>query len=157
MTLLLTLLIAGIALLLAEVFLPGMVAGVLGVVCLLGVAVVGFAELGPNAGSLILLAELAVGTVLTVLWMRYFPQTSLGKKYILDSSSGSHPSLRPERWLEHEGLALTDLRPAGSARLNGEKVDVLTTGEHLEAGTRVRVIRVDGSSVFVRPAYGFFP
>jgi len=152
MTLLLTLLIAGIALLLAEVFLPGMVAGVLGVVCLLGVAVVGFAELGPNAGSLILLAELAVGTVLTVLWMRYFPQTSLGKKYILDSSSGSHPSLRPERWLEHEGLALTDLRPAGSARLNGEKVDVLTTGEHLEAGTRVRVIRVDGSSVFVRPA-----
>ena len=152
MTLLLTLLIAGIALLLAEVFLPGMVAGVLGVVCLLGVAVVGFAELGPNAGSLILLAELAVGTVLTVLWMRYFPQTSLGKKYILDSSSGSHPSLRPERWLEHEGLALTDLRPAGSARLNGEKVDVLTTGEHLEAGTRVRVVRVDGSSVFVRPA-----
>ena len=67
MTLLLALLIAGAALLLAEVFLPGMVAGVLGVVCLLGAAVVGFAEFGPRIGSLILMAELFAGTVLTIL------------------------------------------------------------------------------------------
>jgi membrane-bound serine protease (ClpP class) len=49
-----------------------------------------------------------------------------------------------------DGVALTDLRPAGSARLNGEKVDVITSGEHLESGTRVKVVRVDGPSIFVR-------
>lgn len=151
MTLLLTLLVAGITLLLAEVFLPGMVAGVLGVVCLLGVAVVGFAEFGPQTGSLIVIGELVAGTLLTVLWMRFFPKTPLGKKYILDPSTASHAPTQPEKWMGSKGVALTDLRPAGSARLDGQKVDVMTTGEHLEAGTRVRVVRVDGPSVFVRP------
>jgi membrane-bound serine protease (ClpP class) len=150
MTLLLTLLIAGGALLLAEVFLPGMIAGVLGVVCLLGAAVVGFAEFGPKVGSLILMAELLAGTVLTVLWMRYFPKTPLGRKYILDPSTAAHAPTELDRWLGHEGVALTDLRPAGSARLDGEKVDVITNGEHLESGTRVKVVRVDGPSIFVR-------
>ena len=152
MTLLLTLLIAGVALLLAEVFLPGMIAGVLGVVCLLGAAVVGFAEFGPKVGSLILMAELLAGTVLTILWMRYFPKTPLGRKYILDPSTAAHAPTEPEKWLGHEGVALTDLRPAGSARLDGEKVDVITNGEHLESGTRVKVVRVDGPSIFVRRA-----
>jgi len=152
MTLLLTLLIAGVALLLAEVFLPGMIAGVLGVVCLLGAAVVGFAEFGPKVGSLILMAELFAGTVLTILWMRYFPKTPLGKKYILDPSTAAHAPTEPKKWLGYEGVALTDLRPAGSARLEGEKVDVITNGEHLESGTRVKVVRVDGPSIFVRRA-----
>ena len=152
MTLLLTFLMAGVALLLAEVFLPGMIAGVLGVVCLLGAAVVGFAEFGPKVGSLILMAELIAGTVLTILWMRYFPKTPLGRKYILDPSTAAHAPTEPEKWLGHEGTALTDLRPAGSARLNGEKVDVTTSGEHLESGTRVKVVRVDGPSIFVRRA-----
>ena len=150
MTLLLTLLIAGVALLLAEVFLPGMVAGVLGVVCLLGAAVVGFAEFGPKVGSLILMVELFAGTALTILWMRYFPKTPLGRKYILDPSTAAHAPTEPEKWLGHEGVVLTDLRPAGSARLDGEKVDVITGGEHLESGTRVKVVRVDGPSIFVR-------
>jgi len=150
MTLVLTLLIAGVALLMAEVFLPGMIAGVLGVVCLLGAAVVGFAEFGPKVGSLILMAELFAGTVLTILWMRYFPKTPLGKKYILDPSTAAHAPTEPEKWLGYEGVALTDLRPAGSARLDGEKVDVITSGEHLESGARVRVVRVDGPSIFVR-------
>ena len=152
MTLLLTFLMAGVALLLAEVFLPGMIAGVLGVVCLLGAAVVGFAEFGPKVGSLILMAELIAGTVLTILWMRYFPKTPLGRKYILDPSTAAHAPTEPEKWLGHEGTALTDLRPAGSARLDGEKVDVTTSGEHLESGTRVKVVRVDGPSIFVRRA-----
>lgn len=152
MTLLLTLLIAGVALLLAEVFLPGMVAGVLGVVCLLGAAVVGFAEFGPKTGSLILMTELFAGTVLTILWMRFFPKTPLGKKYILDPSTAAQAPTGLEKWLGHEGLALTDLRPAGSARMAGEKVDVITTGDHLESGSRVKVVRVEGASIFVRRA-----
>lgn len=150
MTLLLALLIAGITLLLAEVFLPGMVAGVLGVVFLLGAAVTGFAEFGPKVGSLILMTELLAGTILTILWMRYFPKTPLGKKYILDPSATVQAPAGLEEWVNREGVSLTDLRPAGSARIDGERVDVITAGEHLEAGIRVKVVRVDGPSVFVR-------
>lgn len=152
MILLLTFLVAGIALLLAEVFLPGMVAGVLGVVCLLGAAAVGFAEFGPKIGGLILVAELLAGAVLTILWMRYFPKTPLGKKYILDPSTASHAPSESQKWVGHEGIALMDLRPSGAARLNGEKLDVITTGDHVESGARVKVVRVDGASIFVRRA-----
>jgi membrane-bound serine protease (ClpP class) len=112
--------------------------------------VVGFAEFGPKVGALILMAELLAGTVLTILWMRYFPKTPLGRKYILDPSTAAHAPTEPEKWMGHEGVALTDLRPAGAARLDGEKVDVITSGEHLESGTRVKVVRVDGPSIFVR-------
>ena len=150
MTLLLTQLIAGVALLLAEVFLPGMVAGVLGVVCLLGAAGVGFAEFGSELGAHILMAELLVGTVLTILWMRYFPKTRLGKTYILDPSTAAHAPTESEKWMNREGVALTDLRPAGSARIDGEKIDVVTNGEHVETGIRVKVVRIAGPSIFVR-------
>lgn len=150
MTLLVALLIAGTALLLAEVFLPGMVAGVMGVVCLLGAAVVGFAKFGAQVGSLILVTELLAGTGFIILWMRYFPQTPLGKKYILDPSTGTHAPTGMKRWLGQEGSALTDLRPSGSARFGEEKIDVITTGDHLESGTRLKVVRVDGPSIFVR-------
>ena len=152
MTLLLTFLMAGVVLLLAEMFLPGMVAGVLGVVCLLGAAVVGFAEFGPKTGSLILMAELLAGTILTLLWMRYFPKTPLGKKYVLDSSTISHAPVTARGWVGREGVALSDLRPAGSARVQDEKIDVISTGEHVGAGPRIKIVRVDGPSVFVRPA-----
>jgi membrane-bound serine protease (ClpP class) len=84
--------------------------------------------------------------------MRYFPKTPLGKKYILDASTAAHAPADTEKWVGRKGVALTDLRPAGSARIEGEKVDVTTNGEHLEAGSKIQVVRVDGSAVFVRPA-----
>ncbi len=49
------------------------------------------------------------------------------------------------------GMALTDLRPSGAALLNGKRTDVLTEGSFVLRGTKVRVIKVEGSSVIVVP------
>ncbi len=48
-------------------------------------------------------------------------------------------------------MALTDLRPSGAALLNGKRTDVLTEGSFVLRGTKVRVIKVEGSSVIVVP------
>jgi membrane-bound serine protease (ClpP class) len=48
------------------------------------------------------------------------------------------------------GTALTDLRPAGLARFGDERVDVVTLGDFIVAGTAVRVARVEGNRVTVR-------
>jgi membrane-bound serine protease (ClpP class) len=42
------------------------------------------------------------------------------------------------------------LRPAGIAQFGERKVDVVTEGEYLPAGTWIKVIRVDGTRVIVR-------
>jgi membrane-bound serine protease (ClpP class) len=44
------------------------------------------------------------------------------------------------------------LRPAGVATIGGRRVDVLTEGEFVNAGTPVRVTRVEGARIFVQPA-----
>ena len=48
------------------------------------------------------------------------------------------------------GTALTDLRPAGLARFGDERVDVVTLGDFIVAGSPVRVVRVEGNRVTVR-------
>lgn len=53
-------------------------------------------------------------------------------------------------YLNAEGVALTALRPAGAVKIGSERVDVVTEGDFISAGDRVKVIKVDGSSVIVR-------
>ncbi len=48
-----------------------------------------------------------------------------------------------------QGVTLTDLRPSGSARINGERVDVVADAGWLEAGTPVRVVRAEGYRTLV--------
>jgi membrane-bound serine protease (ClpP class) len=48
-----------------------------------------------------------------------------------------------------EGVTLTALRPSGSARLNGERVDVVADSGWIEAGTPVRVVRAEGYRTLV--------
>ena len=48
-----------------------------------------------------------------------------------------------------EGVTLTDLRPSGSARINGERLDVVADSGWMEAGTPVRVVRAEGYRTLV--------
>ena len=47
------------------------------------------------------------------------------------------------------GKALTPLRPAGIAEVDGRRIDVQTQGEFIEPGTTVVVLRTEGSKVLV--------
>jgi len=48
------------------------------------------------------------------------------------------------------GKALTILRPSGTADIEGRRLDVVTSGEFIEAGRGVEVILVEGTRVVVR-------
>lgn len=50
------------------------------------------------------------------------------------------------------GTALTPLRPAGTAQFGDRRVDVVTAGEYIEAGTPVTVSKVDNWHITVRAA-----
>jgi membrane-bound serine protease (ClpP class) len=53
--------------------------------------------------------------------------------------------------LGRSGTALSFLRPAGLAAFGDTRVDVLSEGDFVPSGTPVRVTRVEGSRIFVRP------
>ena len=54
------------------------------------------------------------------------------------------------RWLGRTGTALSPLRPAGIAEIDGARVDVVSDGGFIDAGTTIEVTRVDGNRVVVQ-------
>jgi membrane-bound serine protease (ClpP class) len=49
------------------------------------------------------------------------------------------------------GIALTDLRPAGAGRFGGERIDVVSDSNWIEAGATIRITRSDGYRHVVEP------
>ena len=49
------------------------------------------------------------------------------------------------------GVALTDLRPAGTGRFGNERVDVVSDASWISAGTPIRIIRAEGYRHVVEP------
>ncbi|WP_282417674.1 NfeD family protein [Polyangium sp. 15x6] len=154
----------GVALLLLEIFvIPGFgLAGVLGVAAIL--AGLGMSFIGPGvtaAGAVQAAAEVAIALVVTLvgaaLVLRFLPRLPFARSLILENG-------RPERALPFSaspldailpgdlGKAASPLRPSGIAEITGARVDALSEGEYIPAGTPLEVLRVERSYVVVRPA-----
>ncbi len=144
-----TLLLVGAALLLLETVLPGMIAGLVGLGCLIAAIVFGYVEYGARTGNLVL-AVVLVGSMLgTACWVRYFPGSALARVFISRRTVGDVDAEKPEL-LNQTGTALTHLRPSGTARINGRRVDVVTEGSLIERGTPIKVVAIEGLRVVVR-------
>ena len=67
-------------------------------------------------------------------------------------AGGTAGGTRDRPWLAigQIGLAVSPLRPAGKVQFGEELVDVLTEGDFVDQGSRVRVYRVQGTTVIVR-------
>ncbi|MDO7788233.1 NfeD family protein [Desulforamulus aquiferis] len=60
------------------------------------------------------------------------------------------PSRDLEELLGKVGVAATPMRPAGSALIDGKRIDVVTEGDYIGPGTPVLVIKVEGGRVVVK-------
>ncbi|MGH2522656.1 MAG: NfeD family protein [Anaerolineales bacterium] len=152
----------GFVLLVFEVFVtPGFgILGALGLMALLGGLGLSLVGAGATwevilraAGRVVLSLLLAMAAALAML--RVLPGLPYGRRLVLetemaaDAGYASAPE-RDRRWLGQRGTATSPLRPAGLADLEGERVDVVSEGEFIEAGEPIEVIRVDGNRIVVR-------
>lgn len=149
MVLVITLLLVGAVLLLAETVLPGMVAGILGVLSLIAGVTVGYQEFGMATGNWILLSTLVTLCVGFLLWLKYFPDSRMAQLYTSKGTVGDIGTERPEL-VGQAGVAHTALRPSGVAVIGGQRVDVVTEGALIERGAAVKVVAVEGARVIVR-------
>ncbi|KHF31238.1 hypothetical protein LR68_00187 [Anoxybacillus sp. BCO1] len=142
----------GLILLVIELFVPG--------------GVIGFFGLGTLVWSLFLAAKhspfvtvsLAVAVVSAIMmgiWLsRVSKKMALFEKIVLTDEQRNE-----EGYVSHEarvdligkcGVAITVLRPAGTALIDDERVDVVTEGEYIERHRPIEVVDVDGLKVVVR-------
>lgn len=153
---------AGIVLLILELFVvPGFgVVGLLGIAGLLAGLVLSLLGDGSSSTFVIealtrVVAAVVFALLLSMLLLRYLPRLPLGRSLILETqleASGGYAS-PPElenRWLGRTGRTLTPLRPAGIIEIDGERLDVVSTGDAVDVGHLVKVIRVDGNRIVVR-------
>src|SRR5580704_3808636 len=149
MELVIALLAAGIVLLLAETILPGVIAGVLGFCCILAGIIEGYAKFDARTGNLILLLVLVGLTAGFCLWLKFSPDSRIARLIVSRKVVGDIGTEQPEL-VNQTGTAFTRLRPAGTALINGRRVDVVTEGQLVERGAPVKVVAVEGMRVVVR-------
>jgi len=137
--------VLGLALITLEFFIPGMIAGAVGVLCVLFVVAASFVFYGGYAGLGLLAGTVVVGYGLSRFMFRQF-----GHDGVQRGDDGYRATVaEDEELLNQTGHVETPLRPVGMARLAGRLVPVLSRGELIERGARVRVIEIEGNRVVV--------
>ena len=142
---------AGIVLLLAEIFVPGMVLGTIGVGCLIASVIATYVKYGPEKGIMVFVAEVFGLTVALAVWSRIYPQTPMGKAMILTQQNKTRSAPDTLKMLlGQEGISSTPLRPSGIAIFNAKRYDVISENNFIPPGEAVKVVAVEGSRVVVR-------
>ena len=88
-----------------------------------------------------------------VLMLRVFPENQWVKRLALVAAQGADYVASRDfgEFRGAIGTAASYLRPAGIGAFEGKRVDVLTAGEFIQAGTPIRVTRIEGARIFVEP------
>jgi membrane-bound serine protease (ClpP class) len=108
-----------------------------------------YSRYGFATGNWSFVAVLTVALAGTWWYLRRLPSTRVGRvvqsNHVVPTETASKTHL-----VDQYGVSLTPLRPGGMAQIGAERVDVVTSGEPIERGQKLRVISVEGTRVLVR-------
>jgi len=142
----------GLALIVAEVLFPSFgVLSLLASVALIASLATAFGIDTSTGVNFLIAVALLVPTAI-MGGMKLFPHSPVGRRMVAGGLSFEARAATDERDLELVGATgevETDLRPAGTARLDDRRVDVVSRGELIEAGENIQVIEVSGNRVVV--------
>ncbi|WP_163101898.1 NfeD family protein [Peribacillus alkalitolerans] len=143
----------GIVLIVLELFLPGAIWGVLGVIAVIG-------SLFLASGNIVhmtisILIAIVVSLVVSILMVKVFGKKMkfLRRIILTDATKTEQGYVSNKNRLDligMEGVALTDLRPSGTVLFEEERVDVVTEGSFIKKGSKVKVLKTEGARIVVR-------
>lgn len=151
----LILLVLGVILIMVEIFiLPGtFVPAILGVAAIITALIRIFQE----QSIAVLGWSTLFGSALIIAMFWLFPRSRLVSGLRLETrlapggaSATMQAAIPHVELIGMQGIAHSDLRPSGVARVNGQRVDVVTQGDFIKTGTPVEVYLVEGNRVVVR-------
>ncbi|MBC8205606.1 MAG: NfeD family protein [Kiritimatiellales bacterium] len=146
-----TLLACGLFLIGIEIFVPGGILGVFGAAALLGAAVRGFYIFPLWLAWLSVFIILFLSGAAVFIWMRYLPQSPIGRALSLSQKIDKKDQDDSQWKPGMTGTALSELRPAGKAMINGQRADVIAdNGTFIEHHAAIEIVRVSGNRVYVK-------
>lgn len=149
-TLYFTLVLTGFILIGMEIFIPGGILGIVGGVAWVFAAGVGWRSFSEPWNLVSAFSLLIFGVLTFVIWIKFFPKSRMGKMLSLQTDAGDYKShLLDNIPVGTEGEAVSTLRPSGIARFDGKRVDVVSDGEWIEAGTAIKVSSISRGHVSV--------
>jgi len=149
-------LVVGLGLIVLEAFMPGFgLPGIAGVILHVVAVVFTWINHGPVAAlgmTIILLSIIAIAISVS---LRSAANGKLSRsKIVLSETESNEAGYRSSEdmqiFLGKEGVATTVLRPTGMAEFDDVKLNVVSDGEYIQAGTKVQIVRVEGSRILVR-------
>ena len=136
----------GLVLLFLEVFIPS--GGVLAVVAvgILALAIYGLFHNGEaTLGVVAIVVSVGFSTLMFVVMLKRIRFTEVQDAATYTSADRSLPLLTGK-----SGTAESPLRPAGVARIDGQRIDVVALSGFIEKDRHVRVVETSGNRVVVR-------
>jgi membrane-bound serine protease (ClpP class) len=112
-----------------------------------------------TVGVIVLASVFVAAPAFGGVLLHYWPKTPFGRQFLGGEGGAAEATLGSEgvyKDLEklrgRYGKTLSDLRPAGMVDFDGRRIDTVTEGMLVAAGTWVRCIDVKAGRVIVRPA-----
>ena len=143
----------GTALIFAELFIPGGIAGTIGFVMVF----YAIASLTNSLATMVfgILAFLILIGLLVYFLLKVIPQDKIKNKLILnrelDSDSGYNSNILQDKSLEGQrGITISVLKPTGKIKIAGQIYYVISEDKFIEKDKQVEVVKVDGNKILVR-------
>ncbi|NOY69946.1 MAG: serine protease [Deltaproteobacteria bacterium] len=144
--------VVGAGVLIAEVVFPSG-----GLLAILTMGILGyslylvFSTVSMVAGMAFVLADIIILPIVVIAGFKVLGRSKMALHTELSSSDGftSHDESLAGL-VGQKGIAITDLRPAGTAMIGNRRVDVVTRGDYIEKGAGVLVDTVEGGRVVAR-------
>ncbi len=146
----------GLALLIAELFMPGFgISGICGVLCLISVCVIQFVSNKPLVAILVTAVLGVILIAMVIVFMLSLKKGMLFRSPIVLKERIEAEAVKPSSGsLEHligkTGTALTPLRPSGIALIDGTRYSVETQATFIDKNSEVTVLSVDGTKITVK-------
>lgn len=143
------LLVFSLALIIIEIlFIPGTTLfGIAGILFAIIGIVIGFRSLGSTGGLIVLGSFAVIGGMAVYLSFK----SKVWRNFALQQTNNSRVNEEQPVLLHvgDVGKAISALRPSGKAEFGNRQVEVHTLGTFANAGSLVKVIRLDSGKVFV--------
>ena len=152
--------LVGIGLLVLEAFMPGFgLPGISGIVMEIVAIALTWVNHGPVAALGLTIIVLSLIAIAISMSLRSATKGRLSRSKIIlkdreSNEAGYRSAEDMQVFLGKEGETTTVCRPTGMAEFDGVKLNVVSEGEFIPAGTRVRIVLVEGSRIVVRVIKG---
>ena len=145
-------LLAGVSLLVVEVFVPGFgLPGVSGLILTVIGVVITWRNYGPVAGLAVTLIALALAGIAISVSIKSAANGKLSRSaLILNDVTPTVDHEESDALLGKSVKTVTVLNPVGFAEFDGVRLNVVTEGSYLEKDKPVQVTKVEGNKIIVK-------